>query len=209
MLLFFVVFNLSLTFFNADDKLVFVMTHFRHGARSPAARKNIDEVGEKWETSFELTGIGKRMHYILGLRNRIRYITEGKLLSEKYTPNELEIYTSKVDRTIMSLHSHLQGLYPQSEKLGDYLTEEQLEMANPPINVNYPRIQEEYSYLQNDALPNRMTVIPFTTVDANGEGINIYSAGCNQGKGPKEKPKEQNSTNKIAVTKEFTDKFGD
>ena len=149
------------------------------------------------------------MHYILGLRNRIRYITEGKLLSEKYTPNELEIYTSRVDRTIMSLHSHLQGLYPQSEKLGDYLTEEQLEMANPPVNVNYSRIQEEYAYLGNDALPNRMTVIPFTKVYTLGEGINIYSTECNQGRGPRGESKVQNTTNIINITKEFVDKFGD
>jgi hypothetical protein len=191
MLLFFVIFNLLISFFKGDDKLVFVMIHFRHGARSPTSKGNIDEVGEKWETLNELTGIGKRMHYILGLRNRIRYITEGKLLSEKYTPNELEIYTSKVDRTIMSIHSHLQGLYPQSEKLGDYLTEEQLEMANPPVNVNYPRIQEEYSYLQNDALPSRMTVISFTTIDTDGEGVNMYSTACsNQRRGPQGQPSE-------------------
>ena len=47
MIFFFVVFNLLLTFLKADDKLVFVMTHFRHGARVPGVKGNIDEVGEK------------------------------------------------------------------------------------------------------------------------------------------------------------------
>jgi hypothetical protein len=90
------------------------------------------------------------------------------------------------------------------------LTEEQLEMANPPVNVNYPRIQEEYSYLQNDALPNRMTVIPFTTIDTDGEGVNMYSTACsNQRRGPQGQPSERNYTNIISMLNEFIDKFGD
>ena len=60
-----------------NDKLIFVMTHFCHGARAPSAlNNNIDEIGEKWLISGELTAVGERMHYILGLRNRLRYVNE-------------------------------------------------------------------------------------------------------------------------------------
>ena len=148
MLLFFLVFNSLFIFFEGNDKFIFVATTFRHGARAPTVRGKTDQFGEKWENSMELTGVGKRMHYILGLRNRIRYITEGKFLSEKYKPNELEVFSSESTRAIMSLQSHLQGLYPQSEKLGDSLTEEQLKMSNPPLDINYPKIKEEISNIQ-------------------------------------------------------------
>ena len=184
MLRFFVIFNSLLLFFEANDKFIFVATTFRHGARAPNLKGKTDQVGENWSNSMELTGIGKRMHYILGLRNRIKYITEGKFLSEKYKPNELEVFSSETTRTVMSLHAHLQGLYPQSERLGDCLTQEQLEMSNPPIDTNYPQIQEEITNLQYDALPNSMTVIPFITVKES-QGINMYEMnGCRDyGKG--------------------------
>ena len=99
-----------------NDQLIFVMTHFRHGARAPSALKNnIDEIGEKWLISGELTAVGERMHYLLGLRNRIRYIDEKKFLSEKFNSNELEVISTNVERTIASLSSHLQGLYEMSK----------------------------------------------------------------------------------------------
>ena len=207
MLRFFVIFNLLLVFFEANDKFIFVATTFRHGARAPNLKGKTDQVGENWSNSMELTGIGKRMHYILGLRNRIKYITEGKFLSEKYKPNELEVFSSETTRTVMSLHAHLQGLYPQSERLGDCLTQEQLEMSNPPIDTNYPKIQEEITNLQYDALPNSMTVIPFITVKES-QGINMYEMnGCRDyGKGYTGGIIFNNSE---LIAKEFAEKFGD
>ena len=92
--------------------------------------------------SYGINRVGKRMQYLLGLRNRIRYINEKKFLSEKYTSNEIYVYTSLISRTIMSTLSHLQGLYPQSEKLGETLTDAQLKTAIPPVNINYQRIQD-------------------------------------------------------------------
>ena len=67
-----------------NDKLIFVMTHFRHGARSPSSVKNnIDDIGEEWLMTGELTAVGERMLYLLGLRNRIRYINEKKIFIRK------------------------------------------------------------------------------------------------------------------------------
>ena len=39
----------------------------------------------------ELAGIGERMHYLLGLRNRLRYVNEYNFLSENYNSSELLI----------------------------------------------------------------------------------------------------------------------
>ena len=121
------------------------MTHFRHGARSPVKlnTNNIDLLGEKWFNPGELTAIGERMHYLLGLRNRFRYINEKNFLSEKYNSIELEIVSTNVERTIASLSSHLQGLYPQNKILGNNLTNFQLEKSDPPIGLNDKIIQEK------------------------------------------------------------------
>ena len=154
-----------------NDKLIFVMTHFRHGARSPSSVKNnIDDIGEEWLMTGELTAVGERMLYLLGLRNRIRYINEKKFLSEKFNSKELEIISTNVERTIASLSSHLQGLYPQSEKLGRTLTDTQLITSDPPVEVSNSRIIQEKNELNNCALPNYMTLVPFKTMDLEAKG---------------------------------------
>ena len=47
--------------FPADDRLVFLYTHFRHGARAPLNINDefIDKLGEKWTNPGELTGVGQ------------------------------------------------------------------------------------------------------------------------------------------------------
>ena len=159
------IFCCTLTIFESNDKLIFAMIHFRHGARMPFDRGEDYEFGGKWDDSAQLTGTGQRMLYLLGLRNRIRYINEKKLLSEKYNSSELYIICSLYDRTFVSLSAHLQGLYPQEESLGEKLTEVQLERSDPPVNVTNSRILEEKNKLKNNALPNSMTLIPFESID--------------------------------------------
>ena len=119
---------LCLTFSTQNDKLIFVMLHFRHGARAPTSigETKIDKIGEYWENEGALTGVGERMHYLLGPRNRLRYIKDYKLLSEKYNSTELRAICSLRERSQQSLSSHLQGLYPPNENLGENLNELQL-----------------------------------------------------------------------------------
>ena len=54
------------------------MLHFRHGSRAPTSigETKIDKIGEYLENEGALTGVGERMHYLLGLRNRLRYIKD-------------------------------------------------------------------------------------------------------------------------------------
>ena len=159
----------------SNDKLIFVMTHFRHGARSPAIIKNnMDDIGEEWLNPGELTAIGERMHYLLGFRNRLRYINEKKLLSEKFNSSELEVFTTNVGRTIASLSSHLQGLYPQSEKLGKYITDNQLKTSDPPVELSHSRIIQEKNELKDSALPNYMTLVPFKTIEVVGNTVEYF-----------------------------------
>ena len=62
----------SFLFLNTNGRLVFLYTHFRHGARGPVELNDNfeDNLGEKWTSLGELTGVGERMHYLLGLRKR-------------------------------------------------------------------------------------------------------------------------------------------
>ncbi len=66
------------------QKLKFVFQIHRHGARAPLKlEKGIDCYGEKWISENELTEVGKRSHYLIGIRNRRRFIKKYKFLKKK------------------------------------------------------------------------------------------------------------------------------
>ena len=159
-----------------DDRLVFLYTHFRHGARAPMDIKNdyTDLLGEKWTNPGELTGMGQRMHYLLGLRNRMRYIEKEKFISEKYDAHEMLIYSSNLNRTMLSASSQLQGLYPQSSKKGEILTEAQEKAAVPQVDVDCDEINNEIKALNKSALPYYMTLAPVRMVNDNDKKMNVY-----------------------------------
>ena len=94
---------------STTDKLIFVSLHSRHGARGPLEvdKDQKDFLGEYWTNPGELTPSGQRMEYILGLRNRQRYIKISNFLSQKYDPHEILVYSSNTNRTILSMASQL------------------------------------------------------------------------------------------------------
>ena len=108
---------------------------FRHGARAPffGIENGKDKYNESWIKEEELSNIGKRMLYLLGVKSRKRYIiNNNNFLSEKYSPQEIYIRSTDSNRTIESIYSFLQGLYPSG--FG-------------------PEIQEEVRYLKNITYP--------------------------------------------------------
>ena len=110
-----------------SDKIIFVSTHFRHGARAPMKVDSNykDHIREVWTNPGELTGVGQRMLYLLGMRNRNRYIETYHFLSETFDSHELLVYSTAFNRTILSAYAQLQGLYPESYGLGEKLNEKQ------------------------------------------------------------------------------------
>ena len=144
-----------------NEKLIFVETIFRHGARAPIkVNKTKDLMGASWNYTGELTAIGKRMEYLLGVYNRERYIKNFTFLSENYDPHELLIYSSDNNRTLISISSLLQALYPMSNETGDKLNEEQLSTAFPPLNISCDEIDDKINILKDSALPNYMNIFP-------------------------------------------------
>ena len=108
-------FNLLLKFVFLKKKLIFVYEHARHGARGPSSsygailKNGVDEYQINWGTDGELSQIGKRQHYLLGVRNRIKY--DGFINFTHYNPKEILIHATNYNRTHQSILSELYGMY--------------------------------------------------------------------------------------------------
>jgi len=89
--------------------MAFVFEVVRHGARAPIEDRDLDRfpVGEGI-----LTPEGMRQRYLLGRRNRERYVEAYNLISDVYTPGEVYMQSTNVNRTMQSGYSELMGLYP-------------------------------------------------------------------------------------------------
>ena len=165
--LFFSLFIKIISLNETEDKIIFAWQMHRHGARAPylGVQNGIDVYKEKWTQIEELSEVGKRMLYLLGVKVRKKYVDKYKLLSEKYDPQEIYIRSTDVNRTIESIESFLQGLYPNGT--GPTIEEKVLNITNIvyPPNQNYKEdfenITNEYDLNDNKwALPFGMSVLP-------------------------------------------------
>ena len=128
-----------------ERELIFVYEHARHGARGPSASYNsifengIDEYNVTWDFDGELTQIGKRQHYYLGVRNRIKY---GHFINfSEYNPMEIVIHATDYNRTHQSINSELIGMYGYGKERE--LTDKEM---------NYTIINDKYINLTNISL---------------------------------------------------------
>ena len=147
------------------SEILFVFEHFRHGVPGPSAPSSstefIDKFGILWETNVELTGIGMRTQYLIGVRNRIRY---QNFLSSIYDPKEILIFSTQLNRNILSAQAQLQGMFPP--QTGGTLTPEEVRKAIPP-NPLTPEMRREIKELGNNSLPDKMQLIPIHTFNVN------------------------------------------
>lgn len=109
--LFFVVIIICIFISLSHSKLLFVLEHFRHGARNPCDNldgEGKDYMGKKWNKLGELNEIGTRMHYVLGL-----YVFEKykNFLSKTYNPFEIHVSSTNLPRTIQSAMAHTNAFY--------------------------------------------------------------------------------------------------
>ena len=85
---------------------------YRHGDRAPTGPYPTDPNTNEsaWPVEYgELTNEGTRQHYILGQFLRYRYFT---LLPARYSPKQVYVRSTDVDRTMESAEANLAGLYP-------------------------------------------------------------------------------------------------
>ena len=165
MILFLIIFllNIILTFSKNPNiegkKLLFVWEHFRHGARGPyRSFDNInwkDLLNESWNGEGELSPLGMRMHYLLGVSSKAQY---SDFLSKTYNPNELLIRSTDVNRTILSAFSTLQGLYNSSGT--NILNEKQINNSIIPNLNNSNLINQKIEKLKNFAVEGGYGLYP-------------------------------------------------
>ena len=117
-----------------ENNLHFVFEHFRHGARTPTKYVNTqtltDIFGQSWDGNGELTQTGIVQQYILGLQDKKAY---GNFYNENFDPREFLVYSTNLNRTLMSAQAHLAGMFSdQSVSLPDLPKE-----MYPPIDVSF------------------------------------------------------------------------
>ncbi|XP_046820171.1 prostatic acid phosphatase-like isoform X1 [Vespa crabro] len=92
--------------------VIFANVLYRHGDRTPIEPYPTDPYKNEslWPVPYgQLTNLGKSQHFYMGqwLRNRYSH-----LLSDLYSPYDIYIHSTDVDRTLMSAETNLAGLYP-------------------------------------------------------------------------------------------------
>jgi hypothetical protein len=196
---------------NAEDKLLFVWQHFRHGARGPYIgidpKTYLDFLGEKWEGIGELTPLGMRMLYLLGISTKKKY---SNFLSKSYNPNELYITSTNVNRTILSVTSFLKGFYDNFSSIN--LTKTQINRGQI-LNTNYSEsISSKIKELENYSIQNGESMIPVHIFDRSKLEFGLYEIGSCPGI-DKYKKNNQNRQEVINIYEEIirhtNDTFGE
>ena len=158
LLLVIILFNTKIN--QSISKIIFVFEHVRHGTRTPPFNEGsnfIDQFGTKWEGDGELTVIGKRLHTILGIQNRLKY--SSLINFNKLDPQEIKVISTNSIRTLKSLEAELHAMYIPGT--GDYISDKDIEMAYPPGKEYLPEgIDKEISNLGNDVVFNKTNLFP-------------------------------------------------
>jgi hypothetical protein len=82
-------------------------------------------LGKKWDFVGELNNVGKKQHFLLGIRNREKY---KNFLMDFYHPKEILAFSTNRNRTIESLIANLMGMF---YKKGKKMKENQRKFSFP------------------------------------------------------------------------------
>ena len=152
------------------EKIIFSWQIHSHGAKAPfyGLINNTDIYKEYWNiSSGELSDVGKRMLYLLGVKVRQRYIINNDdFLSNEYNPQEIFIRSTDTNITIDSIESFLQGLYPHGTgkkiKKQVYTDKNRIYPPNKFYKKEFENITNLYNLDNNNfSLPYGMSIEPF------------------------------------------------
>ena len=173
----------------STEKILFAWQIHRHGARAPYNDivNHTDIYKEHWLEKEELTNVGKRMLYLLGVKAYKRYVGDGKLLNETYSPQEILIRSTDVNRTIESVESFIQGLYPAGT--GPVLNKDianNNDISYPPNKLykdKFAEIITNYSLNgdNNYALPYGMNILPIHLFYKPAHEFELYNTNLCKG----------------------------
>jgi len=192
---------------SSDSNIVFVYEHVRHGARSPlffdGNTDYLDRFGTQWEGAMELTNVGKREHYVLGIHNRLKY--SSLINFTKYDYQEIKVYSTNTGRTVQSIQAELLAMYLPGTL--PKLTKDQLKAAYPPFQNLSLEVLDEISELNDSTIINDINVFPIQYSDPKKVQIN-EPANCPYMKQYQEDLKTNSVTVKDFVSN-FISKYGD
>ncbi len=137
-----------------ESKVLFVFEHCRHGARGMKDLfEDKDILNEMWIGKEELSSVGLRQHYLLGVLMRKKY----KELLDWNNLNNLKdifVYSTPSNRTIMSARAQLFGMFNYNNNSN--LSENQIQKATPYYLKNNLIIKELINNLSYSVLPNNI-----------------------------------------------------
>ena len=168
---------------SSKETIIFAFQINRHGARAPyfGVENGLDVYKEKWTQIEEISDVGRRMLYLLGVKIRKKYIEEYHLLSPNYNPQEIFIKSTDSNRTIESIYSYIQGLYPNGtgEKINSKLINN-TKIIYPPnkkYQKDFENIINKYNMNEEgDALPYKMSVLPVHLFYKPEHELELYDA---------------------------------
>lgn len=157
MLSFFLFSILGATSAFAADQLLFAVDIIRHGDRTPIFKVPTAPY-HATEGTGQLTALGMRQEYELGLKLRALYVDEHQLLPAQYKSETLYARSTDTDRTIMSAQTFLMGLYPPGT--GPSLCKEpSLPAAYQPIPIHTtPRPKDDLFISWHDSELHKILV---------------------------------------------------
>ena len=192
---------------SSDSNIVFVYEHVRHGARSPlffdGNTKYLDRFGTQWEGAMEITNVGKREHYVLGIHNRLKY--SSLINFTKYDYQEIKVYSTNSGRTVQSIQAELLAMYLPGTL--PKLTKEQLAAAYPPFQNLSSEVLNEIEELNDSTIINDINVFPIQYSDPKKVQLN-EPVNCPYMKQYQEDIKANSVTLKDFM-KNFNAKYGD
>ncbi|MCD6039720.1 MAG: map [Gammaproteobacteria bacterium] len=95
----------------ANETLIFALDLIRHGDRTPLL--TIPNAPHTWvEGMGQLTPLGMQQEWHHGIEFRKKYIDHSHLLPPRFQHDTLYVFSTNVDRTLMSAQAVLMGLYP-------------------------------------------------------------------------------------------------
>ena len=151
----FIFFLITITY-KTKSEIVFVFEHFRHGARSSVFidKHNTDIYDIKWIGDGELTSVGMRMLYLIGVHIRTKY---SNIINKNTTQKELVVYSTDLNRTILSAESQLLGMFPPEK--GEIINNSLRKYSYPPNEVPI-EAQIEIDKLGDISIPSQIRAIP-------------------------------------------------
>jgi len=200
----FIIFFLITNFYPTNEEIVFVFEHFRHGARSSVfVNKQYTDVYDiKWIGDGELTSVGMRMLYLIGVHIRTKY---SNLINKNTSSKELLVFSTDLNRTILSAESQLLGMFPPEK--GKAIPKDEMHKAYPPNKIS-KEVQDEIDKLGNISIPSKIRAIPINFFHKEKKPYLLTEEeDCPRTKYIKEKNYKKKDVQNFI--KEFRDKYSD